>query len=112
MTGRVELEIDGGVAVVRFSNPPEGFMDDGTEAGLADALDRIDAAEGLRAVILTGADPGVFIRHYDVRVLEERGRRLAAKGYRFTRGPAGARAAAARLPCAGSRATACPSSPR
>ncbi len=84
MSGRAELEVDGPIAVVRFSNPPDGFMDEGTEAALSEALDRIDAADGLRAVILTGADEGVFIRHYDVRLLEARGRTLAAKGYTFT----------------------------
>mgnify|MGYP005848087589 CR=1 FL=1 len=83
-TGRVTVEIDGPVAVLRFSNPPEGFMDEGTEAGLAEALERVEGDPAVRAVVLTGADAGVFIRHYDVRILEDRGRKLAARGYVFT----------------------------
>ena len=86
-TGQVLYTQDGPVAVLRFSNPPEGYMDEGTEAGLAAALDAIDAAmaagDGPRAVVLTGDDEGVFIRHYDVRVLEKRARAMAARGMSF-----------------------------
>ena len=35
-------------------------------------------------VLLTGRDAGVFVRHYDVGVLEQRGRAMAARGLRFT----------------------------
>ena len=84
-TGRVTLDSpEPGIAVMRFSNPPEGYMDEGTEAGLRDALDRIETDATVRAVILTGAEAGVFIRHYDVRVLEARARKMAARGLRFS----------------------------
>ncbi len=72
------------VAVVAHGNPPEGFMDEASEAELEQVLDAIDARPGLRVVILTGAQPGVFVRHYDVRVLERRGRALAARGKTFS----------------------------
>ena len=42
-TGKVDVTRDGAIAVIRFSNPPEGFMDEGTEAGLTAALDQIEA---------------------------------------------------------------------
>lgn len=84
-TGQVILDSpEPGIAVLRFSNPPEGFMDEGTEAGLVAALDRIAAAPELRAVVLTGAEAGVFVRHYDVRVLEARARAMAARGLQFS----------------------------
>ena len=83
-SGKVEVAIDGAIAVIRFSNPPEGYMDEGTEVGLTAALDRIEADEAIRAVILTGGQEGVFIRHYDVRILEERSRNMAARGMVFT----------------------------
>ena len=83
-TGRVEVTRDGAIAVIRFSNPPEGFMDEGTEAGLTAALDQTEADSSVRAVILTGGQEGVFIRHYDVRILEERARKMAARGMVFT----------------------------
>jgi enoyl-CoA hydratase/carnithine racemase len=82
--GRVRLErLPDGIAVIRLSNPPQGFMDDATEAGLEAALDAIDADEAVRVVVLTGGQPGVFVRHFDVGVLEQRARALVARGKRF-----------------------------
>jgi enoyl-CoA hydratase/carnithine racemase len=83
-TGTVTLTMDGAIGVIRFANPPEGFMDEGTEAGLTAALDQVEGDAQVRAVILTGAQEGVFLRHYDVRVLEARSRQMAARGMRFT----------------------------
>ncbi len=81
---RVTLARDGAIAELVFSNPPHGWMDEATEAGLADALDRIEADTAVRVVVLSGVDPGVFIRHYDVAVLEPRARKLAARGMTFS----------------------------
>jgi len=72
------------IACLRFHNPPDGFMDDGTEHELAAALDAIDAEADLSVVILTSAQAGVFIRHYDVRLLEQRARAMAARGLTFS----------------------------
>jgi enoyl-CoA hydratase len=72
-----------GIATLAFKNPPRGTMDDASERELLLALDRIDAQPELRVVVLTGAEEGVFIRHYDVGVLEERARAMAARGLRF-----------------------------
>ena len=72
-----------GIAALAFTNPPRGTMDDASERELLQALDRIDAQQELRAVVLTGADEGVFVRHYDVGVLEERARAIAARGLSF-----------------------------
>lgn len=84
MTDKVDLQVEGEIAIVRFSNPPDGYMDDDTSAGLLMALDRIESDDAIRVAVLTGADEGVFIRHFDVRILEERGRALAARGLSFT----------------------------
>ena len=83
-TGTVTVTTAGGIAVIRFANPPEGYMDEGTEAGLTAALDQVEGDDAVRAVILTGAQDGVFIRHYDVRVLEARSRKMAARGMVFS----------------------------
>jgi len=81
---RILLERSGeGVATLSFSNPPQGTMDDASERELIEALDRIEADAALRVVVLSGAQPGVFIRHYDVRVLEQRARAMAARGLAF-----------------------------
>lgn len=83
-TGTVSVTQQDAIAVIRFSNPSEGFMDEGTEAGLTAAIDQVEADASVRAVILTGAQEGVFIRHYDVRILEDRARKMAARGMVFS----------------------------
>lgn len=75
---------DARIALLRFHNPPLGFMDGATEAELESALDAIDAQAGLCVVVLTGAQDGVFIRHYDVGVLEARARKMQARGLTFS----------------------------
>lgn len=71
------------IAVMRLSNPPQGFMDDESERELEVALDAIDEDAAVRVVIVTGGQPGVFVRHYDVGVLEQRSRAMAQRGLRF-----------------------------
>lgn len=84
---RVALSLHGPVAVVRLSNPPTGLMDDVMEAELEQVLAQLDDAAawpGGRVVVLTGGEPGVFVRHYDVAVLHQRGQALRARGKTFT----------------------------
>jgi len=71
------------VLVATIANPPQGFMDDDTVSELAALLDRVEQDQAIRAVVFTGGLPGVFIRHYDVDVLEARGRAMQAKGLTF-----------------------------
>src|SRR5690606_5558416 len=80
---QLRMTQDGNIAGLRFSNPPRGDMDEETERELAAALDHIEGEETIRAVILTGGDRDVFIRHYDVGLLHARGAALAARGLRF-----------------------------
>jgi enoyl-CoA hydratase len=72
-----------GVALLRFGNAPQGCFDEASEAAFESALEAIDADPAIRVAVLTGGVPGVFVRHYDVGVLESRGRALAARGLRF-----------------------------
>lgn len=81
---RLSVSTEGAVAILRFSNPPHEYMDDVTVRQLTSTLDQIEGDAGIRAVVLTGASDDVFIRHYDVRELEERGRKLAARGLAFS----------------------------
>ena len=71
------------VAVMRLSNPPMGFMDDESERELEVALDAIDEDAELRVVVVTGGQSDVFVRHYDVGVLETRARAMQERGLRF-----------------------------
>ncbi len=82
--GGITLERDGAVAVATLANPPHGLMDEAMETALAAAIDDLEADPEIRAVVLTGSQDDVFVRHYDVAVLEARGRTLAERGYEFT----------------------------
>ena len=73
----VSTERRGGVAIVTYANPPIGTM---TAAGAGEMLQAMAALaedEGVRAVVITGGMPGVFIRHYDVGELSAASDRLA-----------------------------------
>ena len=74
---------ESGIALLKVSNPPDGYMDDATEKELVEALDLIHERADITVVVISGGLPGVFIRHYDTLVLEARARQMAARGLRF-----------------------------
>lgn len=82
--GRIEVEKRGSIGILRFCNGARGLMDAGTEAALGPALDAVEDDDAIRVVILTGGEPGVFIRHFDLALLADRGADLAARGRRFS----------------------------
>ncbi|GIK82683.1 MAG: short-chain-enoyl-CoA hydratase [Alphaproteobacteria bacterium] len=84
MSANITVEKTDAVAVLRFHNPDRGLMDSHTETALGPALDDVEDDESIRAVVLTGGQPGIFIRHFDLSVLERRGRDLAARGLTFS----------------------------
>ncbi len=81
---RVSMSLNGATALVQFFNPPHGYMDEAMEAELAQVLDRLEHWPQGRVVILTGRDPGVFIRHYDVAILHKRAQFFQAKEKKFS----------------------------
>lgn len=81
---RVSMSLSSATAVVQFFNPPHGYMDEAMEAELALVLDRLEHWPQGRVVIFTGRDPGVFIRHYDVKILHKRAQVFQEKKKRFS----------------------------
>ncbi|HZD26210.1 MAG TPA: enoyl-CoA hydratase/isomerase family protein, partial [Alphaproteobacteria bacterium] len=79
-----ELEVtrDGAVAAVTI-RCAEGFMTEATVDELNAATAALDSDADCRGIVFTGGTPGVFIRHYDVRVLEGMSTGLRARGMRF-----------------------------
>ena len=77
---RVRLRLDAGIALIEHTNTRNGCFDPQSETELAAALDRLDAEPGLRVLVLTGGEPGVFIRHYDLDTLHTIAGKLQAKG--------------------------------
>jgi enoyl-CoA hydratase/carnithine racemase len=81
---RLLVEKEGPVWVVQFHNPPHSYMDNLTAQELAALLDEVEASNAVRVVILTGSEPGVFIRHYDVDELLQTGTAMAGRGLQFS----------------------------
>jgi enoyl-CoA hydratase/carnithine racemase len=63
---QVTAERRGRVAVLSFANPPEGFIALKGALQLLEQMRTLLADDAVRAVVLTGGQPGVFIRHADV----------------------------------------------
>ncbi|MDO7836429.1 enoyl-CoA hydratase/isomerase family protein [Sphingobium sp. HBC34] len=75
--GQVTVERVDAIAIVRFANPPHGTMAAKGAAQLRDALARAIADEAVHAIIVTGGQDGVFIRHADVSQIAKAGEYLA-----------------------------------
>ena len=74
----VTTEDRGAVRIITYANPPFGTM---TAAGSTEMFEAVTAAvgdSGVRAVVITGGVPGIFIRHYDVGELSVMSDNLAA----------------------------------
>ena len=63
------VERRGAIAIVRFSNPPEGCIATQGAAQLADDIETLLSDPAVRGIVLTGGQDGVFIRHADVAQL-------------------------------------------
>jgi enoyl-CoA hydratase/carnithine racemase len=71
------------ISLVRFCNPPYGYMDGETEKELKAFIDDVEKDDDIRAVVFTGGLEDVFIRHYDVSVLYQRSKAMAEKSMSF-----------------------------
>lgn len=78
---QVSSELRERVLVVRFSNPPHGYMDAQTMPELEPIVARAESDDEVRCVVFTGGLPGVFIRHYSVKELETLSDNLTARGF-------------------------------
>lgn len=73
----VSTERRGGVAIVTYANPPVGTMTAAGSNEMLAAMTALAEDSGVRAVVITGGMPGIFIRHYDVGELSTASDRLA-----------------------------------
>lgn len=78
MTGKLHIEKRDGIVVIRFDNPPLGFLDGEMTGALEQQLDNVLADSATRSIVLTGASDGVFIRHFDLPELSQAAEVLAA----------------------------------
>ena len=64
--GTVDCTIDGGIATVKFSNPPKGFLTGEMALQTAEIVAALETDDAVRAIVFTGGLPDVFIRHFSV----------------------------------------------
>ena len=64
--GLVKVERRGGTAVMTYANPPLGTMTAAGSQEMLEAFRPLAADPAVRAVVITGGLPDIFIRHYDV----------------------------------------------
>lgn len=69
--GLVQVERRGGAAVMTYANPPFGTMTAAGAQEMLEAFRPLAADPSVRAVIVTGGVPDIFIRHYDVGELSD-----------------------------------------
>lgn len=82
-SGKATLTINGAIAEIAFTNPDAGLMDATMEAELLAAVQTVTEHPDIRACVLTGNEAGVFIRHYDLKVLAPEARQMAQRGMVF-----------------------------
>ena len=63
---QIAVETARHIAHITITNPPHGYLNNENATELLAALQSVAANEDIRAVVLSGGVPGVFIRHYDV----------------------------------------------
>lgn len=81
---RLSLTREDGVAVIHLFNPPHGFMDETMESELLEALDELETWSDGRVVVITGGEPDIFVRHYDVSILRHRSQAMIERGKSFS----------------------------
>lgn len=66
MERAITHELRGAVAIVRFAAPPSGQITIRAARELLDTMGSLLADAHVRAIILTGGQPGIFIRHASI----------------------------------------------
>ena len=69
--GLVQVKRHGGAAGMTYANPPFGTMTAAGAQEMLEAFRPLAADPSVRAVIVTGGLPDIFIRHYDVGELSD-----------------------------------------
>ncbi|MDA1099269.1 MAG: enoyl-CoA hydratase/isomerase family protein [Proteobacteria bacterium] len=79
----VAVRREGAVAIVTITLPDQ-FMTDTTVSELDAVTTELDRDESCRAMVFTGGEEGVFIRHFSVRALEAMSHALRQRGKTFS----------------------------
>lgn len=82
MSGHLETEDRGAVLIVRVDGGQHSLFGLDIANQLEELVDRVDGNPKVRAVVFTGARPGRFVSHADVRWLQEEGAAVPPLGRR------------------------------
>src|SRR5947209_5906027 len=74
----VTTERRGGVQVIRYGNPPHGYLCRAGCAELRQAFDACARDPDLRVIIFTGASDAAFIHHFDIAEIISAGEAITA----------------------------------
>jgi len=69
MSKTIEVTKTGRVLLARLSNPPHALMSDQMIAELDELVARAESDDEVGVVVFTGAEPKIFLTHYDVSEL-------------------------------------------
>ena len=93
MSGHLGIEDRGAILIVRVDGGQHSLFGVEIASQLEELVDRVDRDPSVHAVVFTGARPGRFVSHADVRWLQEEGaavpelsRRGASAALRLARG--------------------------
>ena len=67
----VNSNVENGIAVVTFTNPPKGFFTISMVEQASKILETLENDDDVKVVIFTGGLPDVFIRHFSVEEIIE-----------------------------------------
>lgn len=81
---RAAVDIEDGVATIVIDTAPDGYMNEAILADVARAFYRLERDDAVRVVVITGALPGVFIQHFDLRNVETLAAALNERGASWT----------------------------
>lgn len=79
----VTVDTQGEIAILKMSNPPNSYIDEELIADLDRAVRLADEDDGIKVIVVTGAEPGNFILHYNLRHVEATSRQLVKKAAHF-----------------------------
>jgi enoyl-CoA hydratase/carnithine racemase len=65
----IQITQQGRVLLARLHNPPHALMNDQMVSELAELVARAESDDGIGVVVFTGAQPNIFVAHYDVSEL-------------------------------------------
>lgn len=83
MAGQATLTLGGPIAEIVFTSADAGLMDVTMEEELLAAIQAVTSRSEIRVCVLAGGEQGVFIRHYDLKVLASKADAMAKRGLTF-----------------------------